>query len=242
MANTESEQIRSDLSLELGSDQPLSKSKMLQLMQDTLGPDNCTIEKFKNKKILCYQHDEQREILLVASVTYMGGTGQHPKFKKRMQLKKWYKDVVVAYKDDANTNVRFIGVYHYQNNIIFVEVMKESYMHKKMNSSAAHIYTNDLFQAMKEGMFSRQDRNKNIIIAIKSIKFKEYLDGALKPLNDDLFEVFHKFNETFEFQSWLEAKKAIPEMYEARWNKWKETEWAGWFLEYKFDAFLKNII
>lgn len=240
MANIKSEQVRSDLSLELDYDQHLSISLMIKTIENILGKDNCSIEKFNNKKLLCYKHAGKKEILLLASVTYMGGNGQHPIFKKRMQLKNWYKDVVLSYKNDPKSNVRFIGVYHYQNNIVFVEAMKDSYMGKKMNSSAAHIYTNDLFQAMKEGIFYREDRNKNVIAAIKYIKFKDYLDGTLKPSNDDLLVIFQKFNAEFEFENWLKATKAIPEMHKAGWNKWKETEWPGWFLEYRFDSFLRK--
>lgn len=240
MANIKSEQIRSDLSLELDYDQHLSTSLMIKTIENILGKDNCSIERFNNKKLLCYKHNGKKEILLLASVTYMGGNGQHPIFKKRMQLKNWYKDVVLSYKNDPKSNVRFIGVYHYQNNIVFVEAMKDSYMGKKMNSSAAHIYTNDLFQAMKEGIFYREDRNKNTIVAIKYIKFKDYLDGTLKPSNDDLLVIFQKFNAEFEFKNWLKATKAIPEMHKAGWNKWKETEWPGWFLEYRFDSFLRK--
>ena len=240
MANIKSEQIRSDLSLELDYDQHLSTSAMIKSLENLLGKENCSIEKYDNKKLLCYHHEDKKEVLLLASVTYMGGNGQHPIFKKRMQLKNWYKDVVLSYKSDPKANVRFIGVYHYQNNIVFVEALKDSYMKKKMNSSAAHIYTNDLFQAMKEGFFVREDRNKNKIASIKYIKFKEYLNGTLKSSNEDLLEIFQRFNAKFEFGNWLKASKAIPEMHNAGWNKWKETEWPGWFLEYRFDTFLKN--
>ncbi len=240
MSNIESEQLRSDLSLELGYDQPLSMSQMIKTVENILGKENCEVEKINNKKVLRYSHGGKVEIILLAAVTYMGGNGQHPIFKKRLQLKAWYKDIVTHFAGDPKYNVRFIGVYQYKNNVIFVEAVKDSYIKKKMNSSAAHIYMNDLFQAMKEGVFCREDKNKNTIVAIKCIKFKEYLDGALKPANDDLFAIFQKFNAGFKFATWLKASTAIPEMHRAGWNKWKETEWPGWFLEYKFDSFLKE--
>lgn len=240
MGNIKSEQIRSDLSLEVDYDQPLSVSNISKILENLLGKDHCSIEKFENKNLFCYTHHNKKEVLALSAVTYMGGTGQHPIFKKRMQLKKWYKDLVERYKNEKNTNVRFIGVYHYQNNIVFVEAVKDSYLSKKMNSSAAHIYTNDLFQAMKEDIFLRKDRNNNKIITIKYIKFKEYLEGTLKSTNEDLLEIFQRFNSYFEFGDWLKASVAIPEMHTAGWNKWKETEWPGWFLEYRFDSFIKK--
>lgn len=240
MANIKSEQIRSDLSLEIDYDQPLSVSNIIKCLENLLGKENCQIEKIRNKKVLCYKHEDKIEVLILASITYMGGNGQHPVYKKRMQLKKWYKDVVNHYKSNNKYNIRFIGVYHYQNNIIFAEIIKDSYLKKKMNSSAAHIYSNDLFQAMKEGIFKRTDKNKNIIISIKYIKFKDYLDGNIDEYANDLFTIFALFNKDFDFGKWLTAKNAIPEMYDAGWNKWKETEWPGWFLEYKLDSFIKT--
>lgn len=240
MANLKSEQLRSDLSLEINKDQPLSTKEMIKNIKNILGEENCYIEKYNNKKLLCYKHDNAIEVLLLAAITYMGGNGQHPIYKKRMQLKKWYKEIVNYYNDKSNYNVRFIGVYHYQSNIIFAEFSKDSYIKKKMNSSAAHVYTNDLYQAMKDGLFKRRDRNKNEIITIKYIKFKDYLDNKMKEYNNDLFNIFASFNKSNYFGKWISAKSAIPEMHNNNWNKWKETEWPGWFLEFKMDSFIKE--
>lgn len=240
MANLNSEQLRSDLNLEINKDQPLSTSEMIRNIKNILGEENCHIERYNNKKLLCYKHDDIVEVLLLAAVTYMGGNGQHPIYKKRMQLKKWYKEVVNYYSRKLNYNVRFIGVYHYQSNIVFVDFLKDSYIKKKMNSSAAHVYTNDLYQAMKDGTFKRKDRNKNEIVTIKYIKFKDYLDNKVKEYNNDLFNVFALFNEENCFGKWINAKNAIPEMHNNNWNKWKETEWPGWYLEFKMDSFIKE--
>lgn len=240
MANLNSEQLRSDLSLDINKDQPLSTTEMIKTIKNILGEENCYIGKYNNKKFLCYKHGVITEVLLLAAVTYMGGNGQHPIYKKRMQLKNWYKDIVNQYSDNPKYNVRFIGVYHYQNNIIFVEFLKDTYINKKMNSSAAHVYTNDLYQAMKDGIFKRKDRNKNEIITIKYIKFKDYLDNLMKVYNNDLFNVFALFNEGDYFGKWISAKNAIPEMHTNSWDKWKETEWPGWYLEFKMNLFIKE--
>ena len=55
MANLKSEQIRSDLSLDINSDQPLSISEMSKNIENILGKNNCYIEKVLNKKLLCYK-------------------------------------------------------------------------------------------------------------------------------------------------------------------------------------------
>lgn len=170
----------------------------------------------------------------------MGGNGQHPIYKKRMQLKKWYKDIVKHYEKQINFNIRFIGVYHYQNNIVFTEFIKDTYLKKKMNSSAAHVYMNDLYQAMKEGIFKRIDKNKNEIITIQYLKFKEYLDNKISTDTNEIFQIFKDFNKTFNFEKWIPATIAITEMHKSGWNKWKETEWPGWYLEFKLNEFIKQ--
>ena len=212
---------------------------MIKNIENILGKDNCYTEKVNNKKLLCYKHDNKIEVLLLAAITYMGGNGQHPIYKKRMQLKKWYKDIYEYYNDKPNYNVRFVGVYHYQSNIIFTEFIKDTYIKKKMNSSAAHVYTNDLYQAMKNGSFKRKDKNKNELITIKYTKFKDYLDGKLKD-NNDLFNIFAMFNHNDFFGKWIKAEFAIPEMRENNWNTWKETEWPGWYLEFKINSFIEE--
>jgi len=239
MPNLKSEQITSNLTLDISNDEPLSISDINKTVENILGSANCYFEHVLNKKLFCYKHDGKIEVLLLASITYMGGNGQHPLFKKRMQLKRWYKDIVNYYKNKSNYNVRFVGTYHYQGNIILTEFVKDSYIKKKMNSSAAHVYTNDLYQAMKDGIFKRRDRNGNQIVTIKYTKFKDYLDGKTRKYSNELFNIFEEFNNKEYFNKWISAKTAITEMYENKWNKWKETEWPGWYLEYKMDSFIK---
>lgn len=240
MANLKSEQLTNDFTIDINYDQPLSFSKMTEKMINILGKDNCHTEKIDNKKVFFYKHEEKTEVLLLASITYLGGNGQHPIFKKRMQLKKWYKDIIEYYKDKQNYTVRFIGVYHYEENIIFTEFIKDSYIKKKMNSSAAHVYINDLYQAMKNGIFKKTDRNKNKLVTIKDTKLKEYLDGHIKGNTNELFSIFKQFNQESCFNKWITAKEAITEMYDNNWGNWKETEWAGIYLEFKMNSFIKK--
>lgn len=240
MANLKSEQIRSDFGIDISNDQPLPISEIIKRIENVLGKEHCYITKLWNKKVLCYKHKDQIEVLLIAAITYMGGNGQHPLYKKRMQLKKWYKDITEYYENQTNFNVRFIGVYHYQNNIVFTEFIKDTYLKKKMNSSAAHVYINDLYQAMKEGIFKKIDKNKNEIVTIQYLKFKEYLDGKISANKNEIFQIFEEFNKIFNLGKWIPATMAIPEMHKSGWNKWKETEWSGWYLEFKLNKFIKQ--
>lgn len=240
MANKLSEQITKDLNIEVAKDMPFNSSQITNLVTNILGNNNCFIEEINKRKVLCYKHDDKIIVLLKAAITYLGGSGQHPIFKKRVQLKHWYKEIVNYYKDKVNYDVRFIGVYHYKDNIIFTDFIKDTYINKKMNNSAAHVYINDLYQAMKNGLFKKTDRNKNKLITIRKDLFKKYLDGDLDNLGYDLFKIFEEFNKSSFLGKWITAKEAITEMHEAKWHTWKETEWAGWYLEFKMDQFIKK--
>lgn len=239
--NIESEQLRSDLSLDLALDQPLTPKQLRTTIAEALGTEKCVTLNVEGKKIVQYTLNRDKKIiLLLSAVTYMGGTGQHPIFKKRSQLKPWFKDIVKFYKEDHNTEIKFIGIYHYQGNIIFLDYEKDTFLKKKMNNSAVHVYTNDLYQAMRSGFFTRIDRNENIIHAIKFTKFSDYLNQKNDNVNEHLFGLFKKFNMDFCFGKWLYATTAIPEMHDNNWGKWKSTEWPGWYLEYQFDKFCKE--
>lgn len=235
--NLKSEQLRSDLSLEIDYDQKLSISEIKDRLRIILGKENCSEIKFDSKNLFCYNSRKRKEILLLASITYMGGNGQHPIYKKRMQLKTWYKDVANFYSNKNEYNVRFLGVYHYKNNLIFTEFVKETYLKRKLNSSAAHVFTNDFFQAIKNGIFERLDRNYNKVVTIKSTKLKKYLDGELH-IENDLFNIFKMFNRKEMDNKWLTAMDVIPRMYFEKWPEWKQGEWPGWYLEFLFDKYI----
>lgn len=237
--NIKSEQLKSDFSLIIDFDQKLSIKEIRNRIKEILGEENCFEINFEKKRLLCYKNKSVNEILILASITYLGGNGQHPIFKKRMQLKKWYKAVAKEYQNKSGYNVRFIGVYHYEGNIILTEFIKETYLNRKMNSSAAHVFTNDLYQAMRNGVFKRVDRFGNKIVSIRHLSFKDYLAGKFESDQGSLFSLFEDFNARFFSGDWLKAKDAIQEMYKNKWRYWKETEWPGWYLEYKFDNHLK---
>ena len=113
-------------------------------------------------------------VLLFAACTYLGGNGQHPLFKKRIQLQESYKEICANLP--LGYDARFIGLYHYKGLVIFVDFIKDTYLKKKMHNSAAHVYINDLYQAIKNDVFTKVDKFGNTIKTIKSFCFKNYLD------------------------------------------------------------------
>lgn len=243
--NLKSEQLKSNLSLEIDYDEKLSKSDIREILENSLGANNCSFIKISGKNVFCYNSKNGiKELLLFKQISYLGGNGQHPIFKKRIQLPMWFKEVYEAVKNDKQYNVRFIGVYRYKNNVVFADFLKETYLPKKFNNSSAHVYINDMYQAMKYGTFDKIDKNGNKIVTIRNISFKDYIDEAVSKSTNDLFSIFDNFNNIFyPTNVWVESMKAIPEMYKCKFKDWKQVEWAGSYLEFKFEQYLnqKNI-
>lgn len=236
LRNKPSEQIRSDFGLEIANDQVIRTQKKQRLVLSYyLGEKKCSVEKIFNKRVFVYTDNGQKIILLHKAISYLGNP--HPIFKKRIQMPSWWADfcyIVAGQKPEYD--IRFIGIYHYKGNVIFAELKKETYLQHSIHNSSAHIYTNDLYQAVRNGVFHREDQYGNHIYSVRAKDFASYLRGENNGDNE-LFELFSKFNNGFSFGQWLYAVDKIKEMHGDKWRHWQQAEWAGWFLEYKFNKF-----
>ena len=239
--NVDSEQITLDKSLVIAQDQPLSDKQLKECLINVLGKNKCRIITVPPRKwVLEFTDGGKVYHLLVRTCTYLGNP--HPIFKKRVQLPLWFNDYSnMVNKQNPRIDVRYIGVYHYGDtfhgdNVIFVDFKKDTYLTKKGHNSSAHVYTNDLFQAMTYGVFTKEDYFGNNISTIRRDKFQDYLTNKVSETNT-LFDLFRKFNCGFTFGQWLKALDVIKEMHENNWHQWRQAEWAGWFLEYKFNKF-----
>lgn len=242
--NLKSEQITSSGLLVIDEDQTLNPTELKDVLRIALGPERCEEREIMGKNVLCYiNEDGQLIALLTANITYMGGNGQHPQFLKRIQLKNWYKEFTLYCSNlTPKIDTRFIGVYSYDENIIFADFVKNTYMQKKMNNSAAHIYTNDLYQATVNGHFKKVDKNGNTIFAIRQDVLRMYLNNyPVRTDADDILKLIDNFNHSFVFGKWLLSREAIRDMHTGGFSKWKETEWAGYYLEYRFEKMIKDI-
>lgn len=232
-----SEQINSCMQMVIDYDQPLTKQEdFLNAYRKALG-DSVTILKYQGtKRVFVYVENGITHYIISASVTYL--SKPHPIFKKRMQLQTWYKDFFREYKEKPNTTINIIGVYHYDDMEIYCDFNLNDYINKKMHSSSAHVYTNDLYQAIKNGTFDKVDVNSNHITIIKGIYLKNYFQG-MKQINP-VVKLFEKFNGEFDFNYWLKADYCIKKMLAADWYQAKGTEWPGWFLEFRVDEFIQK--
>ena len=239
--NRDSEQITLDKNLVIAQDQPLSDLQLRKSLVNILGMENCRIITIPpRKKVLEYNKDGKTIHFLIRSCTYLGNP--HPIFKKRVQLPLWFNEYTNnVHKNNPNIDVRYIGVYHYADeyhgeNVVFIDFKKDTYLLKKGHNSSAHVYTNDLFQAMTYGIFTKEDQFGNTITAVRKDRFKDYLLNRQQK-SANLFDLFRRFNCGFTFGQWLKALDVIKEMHQNDWHQWKQTEWAGWFLEYRFNKF-----
>lgn len=242
--NEKSEQIDARLNILEDDDQPLLKDDLKEAIIAAL-PKGCArkevvAEGRRRYKFVACTTSTAKHAFLSAAVTFLGGDGNHPLFKKRIQLPGWFKPAYYAL-EKLGYIVHFLGVYHYKGNIIFVDFAPATYLKRKMNHSSAFVYVNDLFRAMKDAVASRVDFHGNKLTTIRRNAFFDYLSGFGEVRSDDvLFERFKEFNQTFQFSNWIHGSSAIREMQQGNWSKWRETEWPGWYLEFKFSTFLSN--
>lgn len=234
------EQIDPCLNIVVDYDQPLRNSDLYNKVCSILG-EGCSIKTFKNScKYIEYKTTKSKPVaLLLKAITYLGYP--HLIYKKRIQIPSWWKIFYDTYS--SVYDVRFVGVYHYDGLVVFSDFDTTKYVHGKAHNSSAHVYINDIFQAISYGVFKKVDSKDNIIKSISSRYFKNYLDGKMTQAHDEreeIFNVFRGFNREFCFNTTIKADNCIIEMKNNNWSKWREAEWAGWFLEYKVHKYLNE--
>lgn len=191
-----------------------------------------TTEKYAGLRVVRYRD----QVILKAQVTYLGIPWES--FKKRIQIpRRWVEVYDQALSEGLSP--RFVGIYHYDGVTVFVDFDPSTYVTRKANNSAAHVATNDLFQAQTTGVFSRTDRNGNHLTSIRSDLFADYLRGQVKE-EHPYIDVFDEFNAEFLSHGRLEALDAVQEMHRAQWRDTMQGEWAGFYLEYRLDEFLRR--
>lgn len=189
-------------------------------------------ERFAGVRVVRFRN----HLILKKQVTHLGFPW--PEFKKRIQIPgSWLH--VYEEAQQAGLEVRFIGIYAYGSVIVFVDFDPATYVLRKANNSAAHVATNDLYQAQVHGEFSRVDRNENRLTSVRSDLFASYLLRGYSRLDPHL-EIISRFNNQFLTGHTLGALEAVREMHEAAWPDRFQGEWPGFYLEYRLDRFLRS--
>lgn len=208
-------------------DEKLSVSDIYNILSQSLEIENkknpfvCTIDGVKIR-------------LLIKQITYLGNP--HKIYKKRIQISSGWQELL---KDE---NTFLLGVYKYKDTILYSYFNKENFVKRITNNSSAHISTFDLLKAEEDGIFTKKDIRGNFITAIKQNKIKDFLKSLIKKekiYSKDvlLFEDFKK-----QLKKNYHGKECYQEMIRNNYSQKFQPEWAGFFLEYKFQFFLEEDI
>lgn len=229
MGSVAVDQITRDGSLVQDVDTKLSLKRKDELLLAAL--PGATVEQYQGENVVRYHG----QVILKKQITHLGIPWEV--FKKRIQIPyKWLSVERVARRDGLEP--RFVGIYHYGDVTIFVDFDPTTYVKRKANNSAAHVSTNDLFQAQTLGQFRRLDRNGNMLTSVRSDQFATYLQGGA--VANPRLDVFDRFNVEFLNGDRIKSLDAIQQMHDASWRDAYQVEWPGFYLEYRMDEFIRN--
>ena len=161
------------------------------------------------------------------SITYLGKP--HPVHKKRIQIPGAWKE---ALREDRTF---LLGIYRYNDNLIFVLFDTSKYKNNRLNNSSAHVHTIDIQKGMEYGIFAKTDASGNKLTVFTEEKILEVFSSLLKdkrialPPEIDVLSNFAKGLET----KW-DGKAAYALMEKEKFNNAIQAEWQGFFLEYQY--------
>lgn len=224
------DQITSDARLVRDQDTRLSGSERERLVTDALRGSRAT--EIAGVRAVRWKH----HVILSKQVTHLGFPW--PEFKKRIQIPRTW---IQAHNEALRQGLtpRFMGVYRYGSTTIFVDFDPSTYVLRKANNSAAHVATNDLFQAQVHGTFTRTDARHNRLTSIRCDLLPEYLETGQTAL-DRYIVTLDSFNREFVDGDRIEALHAVKQMHDAEWPDRFQGEWPGFYLEFRLDSFLRR--
>ncbi len=176
--------------------------------------------------------------LFFKNVSYLGNP--HPIFKKRIQLPLSFKSIYEKNKIN-NIETLVIGVYKYKDNILFCDFNTNTYINRKSHNSSAHVYTIDLMNGERNGIFTKRDIRGNEITVFNPVNTINYLDKKLLDKENTTIEIFDTFDEFFNHMSkeWF-GLEVYADMIENNYRNKFQPEWPGFYLEYKLEQYLEN--
>lgn len=176
--------------------------------------------------------------VIFKNISYLGYP--HPIHKKRYQIPSSF---LTTYKENEKSGVisLLIGVYKYKDVVLFCDFNVDNYKHNKINNSSAHVYSIDLLNGFKKGFFKKRDLRGNDIIVFNENNIESYFNYKFNNNIDNSFEVFETVDEFFTSMSkvWF-GMECYSEMLENHYHDSLQSEWAGSYLEFKFNEFLET--
>lgn len=174
--------------------------------------------------------------LYFKNISYLGNP--HPYYKKRIQIGDNFKSFFVDCKA-KNITALLVGVYSYKGNIAFVDFDTEQYAEAKAHNSSAHVYTNDLLNGIKRGIFQKTDSFGNVITVYSSSNVDKFLSSKLADDIDFRYSFIKPFDQFFTSieKSWYGIDCYI-EMNKAGFSNKNQPEWPGFYLEYRLEKYI----
>ena len=176
--------------------------------------------------------------LFYKNISYLGNP--HPKFKKRIQIPTDFKKIYEENRD-KNITTLLIGLYKYKDNILLCDFDTKTYVNKKSHNSSAHVYTIDLMNGERTGLFVKKDIRGNIITVFNKENVINFLDKKLFNQENIKIEIFDTLDDFFNnmAKEWF-GIEAYADMIEHNYNNKYQPEWPGFYLEYKLQEYLKD--
>lgn len=176
--------------------------------------------------------------ILCKNISYLGNP--HPIYKKRIQIPDSF---ITLYNENIKKGITtlLIGVYKYKDTILFCDFDTYKYINNKSHNSSAHIYTIDLLNGVRNGIFKKKDYRNNIITVFDENNVNKFLEMKLNVSSTTGVEVFDTLDEFFAsmFKEWV-GIECYMEMIENGFNNKFQPEWPGFYLEYKLEKYLEE--
>ena len=190
----------------------------------------------ENNGYLYGKYRDKEYCIYYKNISYLGNP--HPKFKKRIQISNEFKTL---YDENFKKNITtlLIGVYKYKDKILLCDFDTSTYIKRKAHNSSAHVYTIDLINGERNGLFEKKDIRGNVITVFNKDNVINYLDSKLFNEDNTKIEVFDTLDDFFIHMAkeWL-GMEAYADMIEHNYRNKYQPEWPGFYLEYKLEEYL----
>lgn len=182
-------------------------------------------------------YGDKKYCIFYKNISYLGNP--HPLHKKRIQIPKSFNELYNKNELKGITTL-IIGVYSYKTNLVFVDFQPKV----RGKNSSAHVWSNDLRHATVNGYFKKTDDEGNVIIAFDPTKkyiVEAYLDEKLCNGNWMDMPFISYFDNFFdELDKNLYGIECYKEMAENNYNNTRQSEWVGFYMEYKLEQYLNR--
>lgn len=179
---------------------------------------------------------EHKYCIFFKNISYLGTP--HPHFKKRIQIS---LNFLKLYEENQKNNIEtiVIGIYKYKDTLLFCDFDTAKYIRNKAHNSSAHVYTIDLLNGNRNGLFKKKDSRGNLITVFDSKNIDKFLKQKFNSDTASGVEIFDTIDEFFAsmVKTW-HGIDCYMEMIENDFANKYQPEWPGFYLEFKFSEYI----